>query len=944
MIKQVQLRGISRTPSDRMTSDGGCAESLNVHLDTQETAPTPAPDISAITAEVFGLLPQAAQLPIVFIHKLPSGVKNYIGFKEGIGLRAYNNGAVSIGSGYVVSVPQGETLVSITSIGNTLIVWTDEGKAYYLLYKEGAYLFLGNEIPKPQIEVATLPYDEASNGTKYGWVNIASGLQTDDHEVWEKAKKESDTKHADLLETMSNLWDGTSLQVKSIISEGYFAAPFFIRFALRLYDGSYIHHSSPILCGGGFSEPWIQAVVPSTSVYPNYFWVSWKNLFKVCIKGGIASGWEDLVESIDFFASDPIYTPLYNSNFFAWSNTTRTFQVYSGGTPTSFLAYDMIFEGMQDERKDTTIKEQILSKGNFYKVKSILISDTVEMTNLSLGAMRIEANEQNTGDYLMTQETLPDGYRTDSQYLPIVGSKTINNRVLLLGAKEKIGTGDIFLNGKQATAVSSVAPYVGKKFALRYKIVAESGDAYYVLARYRDGGDNLYDCYVRYPGGDTSAPILEYGNEDQLSSGDTYQRCMPYAWLAYPDTRCKEVEVSYYIGAAYRTVKIPMEPHPLLECAYAFLGFGYDISQLISRPDAYYGRETSENRDISQPNKIYQSAFENPWLFPAEGIITFADKVIDAAMTSVPLSEGQLGQFDVYAFTEGGIKVLSTARDGEFATSKTIPGIAEHVAIAGTITPLEQAIIFATKRGVMLLTGHQVTDLSQTMNGLPYKIDNALSAVLSSGSTPVSSALLQDASASETLMQFMEGAKIAYDHNGARLLFIRDGKRYYYEYRLETQTWHKGDFEKFLGSVNVLNSYPDCIISGETENTPYVANFTTFLDNASVLEDIVTNEVEGLIITRPLDLGAPDERKVIKDIRIRGAFNKSNVRYVLLGSFDGIEAIDQQGNKEHWKILTSLRGGSYKLFRLVIIAKLSPMERISWIDIDFETRLNNKLR
>ena len=43
MIKQIQLRGISRSPSDRMTEDGGCAESLNVQLEQQELAPMLTP-------------------------------------------------------------------------------------------------------------------------------------------------------------------------------------------------------------------------------------------------------------------------------------------------------------------------------------------------------------------------------------------------------------------------------------------------------------------------------------------------------------------------------------------------------------------------------------------------------------------------------------------------------------------------------------------------------------------------------------------------------------------------------------------------------------------------------------------------------------------------------------------------------------------------------------
>ena len=91
---------------------------------------------------------------------------------------------------------------------------------------------------------------------------------------------------------------------------------------------------------------------------------------------------------------------------------------------------------------------------------------------------------------------------------------------------------------------------------------------------------------------------------------------------------------------------------------------------------------------------------------------------------------------------------------------------------------------------------------------------------------------------------------------------------------------------------------------------------------------------KGWILTRPFDLEAPDIRKSINSIRIRGVFNKTDVKYILLGSMNGID----------WQRLTSLRGGSYKSFRLLILTDLAPGERLSWIDIDFETRFGNKLR
>ena len=44
MIKRIQLRGISRTPSDRMNEDGGVAESLNTYIAEQESAPVLPPE------------------------------------------------------------------------------------------------------------------------------------------------------------------------------------------------------------------------------------------------------------------------------------------------------------------------------------------------------------------------------------------------------------------------------------------------------------------------------------------------------------------------------------------------------------------------------------------------------------------------------------------------------------------------------------------------------------------------------------------------------------------------------------------------------------------------------------------------------------------------------------------------------------------------------------
>ena len=128
--------------------------------------------------------------------------------------------------------------------------------------------------------------------------------------------------------------------------------------------------------------------------------------------------------------------------------------------------------------------------------------------------------------------------------------------------------------------------------------------------------------------------------------------------------------------------------------------------------------------------------------------------------------------------------------------------------------------------------------------------------------------------------------------------------------------------------VRVLNSFPEAAIVIGDQGGQSLYNFSV------VLESEGTEVAPGLIFTRSFDLGESDVRKIIRSLRIRGMFNRGDARYILLGSFDGI----------HWKQLPSLHGGSYKMFSMILLTNLSPGERISWVDIDYETRFTNKLR
>jgi len=364
-----------------------------------------------------------------------------------------------------------------------------------------------------------------------------------------------------------------------------------------------------------------------------------------------------------------------------------------------------------------------------------------------------------------------------------------------------------------------------------------------------------------------------------------------------------------------------MKPSAQLDVAYAFIGFGTLPSFSTTTEDV-----PQESLTYSYGNSLLVSKFSNPFVFDTADILSLDGKVLNVAVITHPLSQGQVGQYELYVFTDEGIFALSTKEDGSF--SRIYP-VSRDVLVSKTaLVAIEQGVFFVTNKGVMLLQGMTITDISKHMIGLHYAIDSSIQGAVQSG-------YLNFVNDTTPFMSFMASAHIAFDYTGKRLIFFNSTKAYQYVYMIETQTWHK--IGTSAGAINIINSYPECLvgIGGANGASGSLYDFSTVIDHANYMTEVQNPPVQQcVIITRPFDLDEPDVRKTIKDIRIRGRFNRNDVKYLLLGSFDGI----------NWKRLPSLRGGSYKFFRLFIRAALAPTERISWVDVNYESRMATKLR
>lgn len=930
MRKRIQLRGISRTPSDRMTADGGCSESLNVQLEDTEIAPVLAPE--DITSRYGDTAAAGLPGPALFIHKGRS--YNNLVFLDlsSDTIKAYTEDDENAAM-LVYALQSYEQVKNVTSVGNTLVITTNQ-RTEYVLFKEGEYIDKGDQIPIPAVEFVTrrfpvnetggvwiLPdyrserlidsfsaeqviYNQGAGTGKVPGSEVTHYYPTDADRIkgwsvfpWEKYLRGDDSESAGSYnEVVSKLWDLAQIQIYYAKQQGYFVTPVFARSAVRLFDGSYIYQSVPVLVGASDKEflsargylyndngSWrSDLLVELTAAYQ----------VKAYLRGGYdLEGWEDIVSSIDIFLSTDIHNPLMNAKITGIRKNT------DDSVDGQRMYYDILFNDEEEDLTAERIREEVLSKSVFFKVASFDSKNTDRLVTSGYDLM--SRKEFSSQDYLVTQPTLPDDYLSANRKLAD-NLFRYNNKVIMTGITQEITPGYAFVNG--FVNKDDISYITDQKYTFRFYL--------------RDPSNNILTVVSR-----------DYQGNIGISGAGPNGKSVGFAWIAYPDTRCFRVDVKLERGEDVLYQTYNMEAHPRLNCAFAFIGMnkqiGIDGGETLDPGDW----STAEERTYKEDNVIWASLMDNPFNFPVSGRLSFFAEVIALANATIALSEGQFGQYPIYVFTKDGIWSVPVSDEGNFAAS--VPLSRDVLVSKDAIQPIEQAIVFVSAQGVMLLQGSSVTCISENMAGENFDLPDDLVTLL--GGNQALAPYEQAYTSAVPFNQFIKYCRIAYDYSGRRLLFFAGGV-YAYVYRLTSQTWHK---LSLLGQSMLfdapLNSYPDCWIgmTGLTSGRYKVYDFSVEYDGSPDQQTL-----PGLIVSRPFDLDEPDVRKAVTALRIRGKFNRPDAKYVLLGSMDGI----------HWGILRSLRGGSYRLFRIAVLDDLRPEERITWIDVEYETRFANRMR
>lgn len=986
MQQEIKYNGFTATPDDYIAPEGELAATIGLVPENGALHPVFPPSLK------FSLYPDEQ---LLWIHRI-TGHTHYIMMKDDILYWVCEENGdwqrQQIEGGTITGTP------TIASIGNTLVVNDDNGVNYFLWStdREGGpgYIPLGQKPPMLEIsfglhsDFAVWPdkKNTSSSTSKYGGADIKVGnikntiipqlgeSEGDDGAAWAAPKpvmaadSGSSEPHPSIrkfaneaatysveemygetddekngLSTMKNvLTQGVFARVNVFTNEkgtkeNKFVLPFFIRYAYRLYDDTFIMHSYPVLLIPNSRGP-VFALDGKHGLALNdnddnfvglrmcgrvYGFLS-TLVYSIVEVPAELKRWKDVVMSVDIGVSAPVYTYDQAGTVFGWTNMDDAGawdEYYTQSKVTKLAGQD-------------TASQSWPSDGT-----RAFLDVFLEMEQRFRNSMSVMGIDLGFGDYFNRYNNT---YRSPN-YIATVPQKNISDiNNALTGPTSfyiiKQFELDELTECNEAELEMDKGTLGGLLGRERIDDDYRSHDHLAATMMYNYNGRMNYAGVTRTPHNPIN-PEVQFAQASNIGAGNawrvavtikadnrqvTVQSATGYngidfpKWIYYPDANAKAA----YITRGGTTYKVKLTPHDHLNGAY-WLG---DIMTRRLLPTVESGDLPEISTDgIREENKLYTSNVNNPWFFAHGNIKNIgAGRIIGICSAAKAMSQGQFGTFPLYAFTDEGVCALEVNDDGSFKPSQ--PFTRDVCINPDSITQLDSAVLFASDRGIMLLQGSTSLCISDAIfSRWPFSMEsipNSEALIQLSGINPQCFVYLP-------FLDFIRDCGMVYDYVNQRVIVYNPQQRYAYLYSMESKQW--GLIESLI--VDNVNSYPEALAVVDGADGDEVVNFS---------EPDYTLPACFMFITRPLKLGSGDVYKTVDTIIQRGYLEKDDIKQALYASND----------LRHWFMVYSsndiyLRGFSgspYKYFRIAMFGNLAENEAITGATVQFTPQLSNQIR
>lgn len=835
----------------------------------------------------------------------------------------------------VLQLEEGEDFISITTLNNIVIVSTTERKVYFL-FKDGAYEMLP-ELFFPDVWIQPQKrYERSANGT------------TKEEIVGNTIKRREE-----------------SLKKDNLV-HGYM----FMRMALKLYDGSYIQYTAPffVQCYASTNNNYNPKIQYSTgqrkdngdvenqdeyTVYKeanNNTYYAIMIMYRLVYKFEISAAKQDILKKYKGIITS---VDIFSTRIFNPHNIEKLEELpYNDEEIYTFPS------------SDNTIKDNFERTGNYHKIAEIELNKLIENNS---GSEVIDFKKEITSNPLLEVDNFTNHI--------ISGKRTINYNSRIHFANTIQVLGKTYWNHpRYYDWTYQFQSYLNEdEFTItryEYENDTNTGTRYKVLAKIELDTFEGIKTVIH----DVTETVQVSFNEDSgrwFSTDETRRMTLMHldSIISYPDSRATKIIYYLYNTETDEAIKIhsfDLQGHDFLNIAYhlntnsylfenTYAGMSEDSNDEPSH--FYFARvqdwtlnktlggvnkpiitDISDDKVISDKNRIQLSELDNPFVYPAENsyqIGTQADEIVAIGTSVEAISEGQFGMFPLYVFTKQGIWLMQQGNTAGIQYSNIVP-VSRIRARGKNVASTKQGLVFISEEGVHIVAGREIVNISRTLRNFDY--DFKLTSGGDYGEILADSPLsgLIDA---DTFLDYIssENTAVVYDTVKEEIYVSNNNYNYSYVFQFNSQTWYKTGFT----FEHVVSQEPGYIVSNDvyfydiekdrTISLPYYKNI--------------------LIQTNPLTLNSMWKKKLARIVIRCNIMNKIANEVTLrvlasnnLNEWNEVNRIADYDEEIHDMKMKRLRA-SYKYFVFIIEGNIKVNHSdITVIQTEVEDRFTNKLR
>lgn len=776
----------------------------------------------------------------------------------------------------IMDIPSGE-IPQVTAVGKTLVINCSRGIRYYL-WKENAYSYL-DDVPMPDMDYLLTDFSTTWRPSGVDYSQRTEGIVGFNLET--KPGKQDDWNNI-----VVGLYSRNKREAEKLCR---FIGPFYVRAAVRMYDGTYSKLTAPVLMVPTMAEN----TTANFQVFYNndsggvdkLEFYTWSCLLKYKLKNDY-SAYRDIVDNVTLFVSKQIETlditgnqrdiGTYITDGATWdilsireyrnqdanppmvrksTQLTMDISITQLGTDTRKVCSNI---KIPEARTQRAINDDLEDVSLFYKLADIgLASNTSQWKDVA------DVAREHALETLTEQEQLQDEYFGQTKMYAGF-TYVYNGRLNLANVTRTIFNG-----------FTKFMPYDNESSGTKQP--------------------STYHAYVSI---DTVAVVKQIYTTSEKQG----------LWFYYPDSRARRVQIFKQNGQNFECIlNEALTEHKGLNGAYFFRGLPVDtdyIEQVI--PGIVEPSVTDATQIEELPNTIVTSVVNNPLVFKAEGYNEAGVGKIMAMSTSTKaLSQGQFGQYPLIIFSEEGIWAMSCDKTGLFVSIQ--PLSREVCNNANSVTQTDGAVFFSSEKGLMVIVGAEVKCVSEQLSTFP---------------------------------DFLRNAFLAYDYRDSLLWIFKKKTSYCYVYSINSGTIAKYSLgNKLIG--NVINDYPDNMLQTVTYFDAPASDIPDYRETSELLSLIDrpldhndTGTYAATIYTRPMKFENALALKSIRQIR-NVSDMEGSVTYRLFASND----------LKNWVGLRTLRGMPWKYYKMRFdFSGLKATDRFAGTVVVTQERRTNKLR